>query len=149
MAFTWKPLESHRAHTLSTSLWPGMEIAAILFAITRAEKRGHYTGMRQERRASTGSLQLVRWLGIVIGQQSKDDFHPGHFSFSHTSSCSICVLPVHVAQAQVLLKQEDRSRLAVWQVQDFSSPAQSRETSWLWRLKWIHYTHPRQNSGIL
>lgn len=74
------------------------------------------------------------WLGIVIGQQSKDDFHPDHFSFSHTSSCSICVLPVHVAQAQVLLQQKDRSRL-VWQVQDFSFPAKSRERIWLWRLK--------------
>lgn len=39
MAFTWKPPESHRAHTLSTSLWPGIEIVAILCATTRAEKR--------------------------------------------------------------------------------------------------------------
>lgn len=29
MAFTWKPQERRRAHTLSTSLWPVMKIAAI------------------------------------------------------------------------------------------------------------------------
>lgn len=29
MAFTWKPHERRRAHTLSTSLWPVMKIAAI------------------------------------------------------------------------------------------------------------------------
>lgn len=44
MAFTWKPLESRGAHTLSTSLWPGMEIAAILSATTRAEQRGLLQG---------------------------------------------------------------------------------------------------------
>lgn len=35
MAFTWEPLESHRAHTLSTSLWPGIELAAILSCTNR------------------------------------------------------------------------------------------------------------------
>lgn len=55
MAFTWKPLESRRAHTLSTSLWHGMELAAILFATAGRKKKRTSCGMRQEHWARTGS----------------------------------------------------------------------------------------------
>lgn len=52
--------------------------------------------MRQEHRATTGLLPSVGDCGLWLHNRAK--MYPCHLSFSHTTSCSIRVLPVCVVQ---------------------------------------------------
>lgn len=129
MAFTWKPLESHRAHTLSTSLWPGMEIAAMLFPTTRAVKRGHYRGMRQEHQATTGSLWSVGDCGLWLDNRAKMNSIPA-ISHFHTQTAALFVLSLSMfhkfSSQKVGWKQTStqtrQCSLAAWRSPRFQPP---------------------------